>query len=59
MILKFIKFDLENNTIEANWFEQTETEMKSVRCQNYSQDQAEEFAAEVENAAQYMQAMGW
>ena len=43
--LASICHDLKSNTLEATWLEETETELKRVKCQNYSADQKEEFLA--------------
>ncbi len=65
MILKFIKFDVENNTIEAQWVEPqldvdgNPVSFVSCRCENFSADQKAEFLAEVEGGQAYADAMGW
>jgi hypothetical protein len=43
--LASICHDLKSNTLEATWLEETEMELKRVKCQNYSADQKEEFLA--------------
>lgn len=38
--------DIKSNTLEATWLEQTETELKRVKCRNYSPGQKAEFLAD-------------
>jgi hypothetical protein len=40
--LATIAHDIKSNTLEATWLEQTETEIKRVKCRNYSQEQKNE-----------------
>ena len=35
--------DIKSNTLEATWLQETETEMKRVKCRNYSAEQKDEF----------------
>lgn len=35
--------DIKSNTLEATWLEQVETEVKRVKCRNYSSEQKDEF----------------
>ncbi len=65
MNLKFIKIDVENNTIEAQWFENVLDDQGvvigsvSCRCVNYSEGNRAEFLADVPNAMNYIQLLGW
>ncbi len=65
MILKFITFDVVNNTIEANWHrplldsEGVTVGYESALRINYSADQKAEFLADVEGGQTYSDAMGW
>lgn len=65
MILKFIRFDLENNTIEAQWFADVTdgqgnvVAQESVACVNYSEDQKAAFLEAVPNGYVYADAAGW
>jgi hypothetical protein len=68
VILKFIKFDLENRTLEAQWFEQVlgadgeVVSSQSCRCENFSKEQRAEFLAEVGDSPAYvavLDALGW
>ena len=38
--------DIKSNTLEATWLQETETEMKRVKCRNYSVEQKDEFLAD-------------
>ena len=38
--------DIKSNTLEATWIEETETELKRVKCRNYSSEQKDEFLAD-------------
>ena len=35
--------DIKSNTLEATWLEQVKTEVKRVKCRNYSPEQKDEF----------------
>lgn len=65
MILKFIRFDLENSTIEVQWLRDVlDTQgnaiaRESAACVNYSAEQKAEFLADVPNGQPYSDAMGW
>lgn len=59
MILKFIRIDVENSTIESTWVENTETAQVPISCRNYSESESAEFAADVDGAEGYMRAAGW
>ena len=52
--------DIKNNTLEATWLQQTETELKRVKCHNYSADQKAEFLADCgEEGQKYVVMAGW
>lgn len=52
--------DIKFNTLEATWLEQTETEMRRVKCRNYSVEQKEEFLADTAPDGQkYVDMAGW
>jgi hypothetical protein len=52
--------DIKSNTLEATWLEETETELKRVKCHNYSAAQKEEFLADCGDAGQkYVSMAGW
>lgn len=57
--------DIKANTLEATWLEQTETEMKRVKCRNYSAEQKDEFLHDLEtfgepfDGAPYTQLANW
>ena len=63
MKLKFLKIDVENNTIEANWYEDilgVDGEVistQSVKCENYSNKN--KFMSEVEGAEKYVGLIEW
>lgn len=38
--------DIKSNTLEATWLQETETELKRVKCRNYSAEQKDEFLAD-------------
>ena len=38
--------DIKANTLEATWLQVTETELKRVKCRNYSPEQKDEFLAD-------------
>jgi len=52
--------DIKSNTLEATWLEQTETEMRRVKCRNYSVEQKEEFLEDTAPDGQkYVDMAGW
>lgn len=52
--------DIKSNTLEATWLEQTETELKRVKCRNYSIEQKDEFLADTgEEGKKYTDMAGW
>jgi hypothetical protein len=52
--------DIKSNTLEATWLQETETEMKRVKCRNYSQEQKDEFLADCNADGQkYVDMAGW
>jgi hypothetical protein len=62
-ILAHVGLNLPANTIEVRWDNiiqrDGETISRVPHRKAYSQDQAADFATEVEGAVAYMQAMGW
>ena len=58
--LASVSHDIQTNTLEATWLEQTETELKRVKCRNYSAEQKDEFLADAGEAGQkYVDLAGW
>jgi hypothetical protein len=52
--------DIKSNTLEATWLEETETELKRVKCRNYSSDQKDEFLADCgADGEKYTTMAGW
>jgi len=52
--------DIKSNTLEATWLEETETELKRIKCRNYSIEQKDEFLADCGDAGQkYVSIAGW
>ena len=52
--------DIKSNTLEATWLQQTETEMKRVKCRNYSAEQKDEFLADCgDEGIKYVTMAGW
>lgn len=52
--------DIKNNTLEATWLQLTETEVKRIRCHNYSSDQKDMFLADTGAEGQkYVDMAGW
>ena len=52
--------DIKSNTLEATWLQQTETEMKRVKCRNYSAEQKDEFLADCGDEGQkYVDMARW
>lgn len=52
--------DIKSNTLEATWLEETETELKRVKCRNYSSEQKDEFLADCGDEGQkYVSMVGW
>lgn len=52
--------DINSNTLEATWLQQTETELKRVKCHNYSAEQKDEFLADCgEESQKYVVMAGW
>lgn len=60
-----IAHDLQSNTLEATWLQVTETELKRVKCRNYSQEQKDEFLADLNtfgtpvDGSKYVTMAGW
>ncbi len=58
--LATVTHDINSNTLEALWLEQTETELKRVKCRNYSEDQKQEFLDDTAPDGQkYVDMAGW
>ena len=52
--------DIKSNTLEATWLEKTETELKRVKCRNYSVEQKDEFLSDCgEEGQKYVDMAGW
>ena len=52
--------DIKSNTLEATWLQETETEMKRVKCRNYSVEQKKEFLADCgAEGKKYTDMAGW
>lgn len=59
MYVATITHDIKSNTLEATWLELVGEELKRVKSRNYSQDQKDEFEADVEDGAKYTAMAGW
>jgi ribonuclease D len=58
--LATICHDLKSNTLEATWLEEVETELKRVKCRNYSAEQKDEFLADCgANGQKYADLAEW
>lgn len=60
--LAAVTHDIKSNTLEATWLEETETELKRVKCRNYSVEQKQEFADDIGDmtvAMKYIIMAGW
>ena len=58
--LAAVTHDIKSNTLEATWLEETETELKRVKCRNYSAEQKSEFLADTSPDGQkYCDMAGW
>lgn len=60
--LAAVTHDIKSNTLEATWLEETETELKRVKCRNYSVEQKQEFADDIDDmtvAMKYIIMAGW
>jgi hypothetical protein len=52
--------DIKSNTLEATWLEETEAELKRVKCRNYSAEQKNEFLADCgADGEKYTTLAGW
>lgn len=52
--------DIKNNTLEATWLQQTETELVRIKCHNYSPVQKAEFLADTGvDGQKYIDMAGW
>ena len=58
--LATICHDIKSNTLEAIWLDETETEIKRVKCQSYSAEQKDEFLADCGvDGQKYVDLAGW
>ena len=58
--LAAVTHDIKSNTLEATWLEETETELKRVKCRNYSAEQKAEFLTDTSPDGQkYCDMAGW
>lgn len=58
--LAAVTHDIKSNTLEATWLEETETELKRVKCRNYSAEQKAEFLDDTSPDGQkYCDMAGW
>lgn len=58
--LAFVCHDTKFNTLEATWLQSTETELKRIKCRNYSPEQKDEFLADTGDLGlKYTQMAGW
>lgn len=58
--LAAVTHDIKSNTLEATWLEQTETELKRVRCTNFSPEQKQDFLdATGAEGQKYVDMAGW
>ena len=52
--------DIKSNTLEATWLEETETELKRVKCRSYGAEQKKEFLADCgADCQKYADLAGW
>jgi hypothetical protein len=59
MYIATVTHDIQSNTLEATWLELVGEELKRVKSRNYSQDQKDEFEANVEGGTKYTAMAGW
>lgn len=58
--LAAVTHDIKSNTLEATWLEETETELKRVKCQNYSPEQKDMFLTDTgPDGQKYVDMAGW
>lgn len=58
--LAAVTHDIKSNTLEATWLEETETELKRVKCRNYSVEQKTEFLSDTGvDGQKYVDMAGW
>lgn len=58
--LATVCYDIKSNTLEATWLEETETELKRIKCRNYSIEQKDEFIADCgEESQKYVNMASW
>ena len=58
--LAAVTHDIKSKTLEATWLQETEIEMKRVKCRNYSAEQKDEFLADCGDEGQkYVNMAGW
>jgi hypothetical protein len=52
--------DIKSNTLEATWLEEIGTELKRIKCRNYSVEQKDEFLADCgADGDKYITMAGW
>lgn len=52
--------DIKSNTLEATWLEETQTELRRVKCHNYSPEQKAMFLADTgTDGEKYVVMAGW
>lgn len=52
--------DIKSNTLEATWLQDTGTELKRVKCRNYSPEQKAEFEEDCgPEGVKYTTMAGW
>lgn len=52
--------DIKARTLEAVWIEKTESELKRVKCRNYSVEQKDEFLSDTgDDGQKYIIMAGW
>ena len=60
MYIAAVTHDIKSNTLEATWLQQTETEIKRVKCRNFSVEQKDEFLADTgADGQKYVDMAGW
>ena len=58
--LSAICHDIKSNTLEGTWIEVTNTELKRIKCRNYSAEQKEEFLSDCgADCQKYVVLAGW
>ena len=55
-----VRHDLKSNTLEATWLQVTESELKRIKCRNYSVEQKAEFLTDTgPDGEKYVALAGW